>query len=55
MKSNVSDIPKIFWKYFDLYRRKKITLEQYIKNTGIKLSEVKSFLKVITEKTSEIR
>ena len=39
-----NDIPKIFWKYFDLYRRKKITLAQYSENTGLSIAAIEEFL-----------
>lgn len=40
-----NDIPKVFWKYFDLYRRKKITLYQYSESTGLSIPDIKKFLK----------
>ena len=44
------DIPKIFWKYYDLYRRKKITLTQYSENTGLSISAIEGFIRETTEK-----
>lgn len=29
------DPPKAFWKYYDLYRRKQITLDEYAVMTGL--------------------
>jgi len=33
-------IPKIFWKYYDLFRRQKITLREYAYKTGLSTSEI---------------
>ena len=55
MKIYANDIPKIFWKYFDLYRRKKITLAQYVEMTGLTHLEIRTFLNTIDEKKSKIR
>ena len=43
------DIPKIFWKYYDLYRRHKITLSQYSESSGLETWEIKNYLKAIEE------
>ena len=43
------DIPKIFWKYYDLYRRHKITLSQYSESSGLQTWEIKNYLKAIEE------
>lgn len=48
------DIPKIFWKYFDLYRRKKISLEQYVESTRISIYIIEKFLEEATGKTTKI-
>jgi len=42
-----TDIPKVFWKYFDLYRRKLITMEQFSKQTQIPIEEIKQHLSII--------
>ena len=42
------DVPKIFWKYYDLYRRKKITLTQYSEKTGLSISAIEGFLRETT-------
>ena len=39
------DIPKIFWKYFDLYRRKKITIQKYSEMTGLHIAILEAFLR----------
>lgn len=49
-----TDIPKIFWKYFDLYRRKKISIYQYSENTGLSICDIEKFLKEITGKSSKL-
>jgi len=43
------NIPKIFWKYFDLYRRNLISLEEYEINTGIDKEQLIKFLKYVVE------
>lgn len=40
---NTIEIPKIFWKYFDSYRRKQLTLEEFSLATGLS----KSLLEII--------
>ena len=47
------DIPKIFWKYYDLFRRKKITLSQYSNNTGLPVSDIEKFLREIVGKSPD--
>lgn len=47
------DIPKIFWKYFDLYHRNKITLAQYSENTGLPIPTIEGFLREITQKSAK--
>lgn len=49
----INDIPKIFWKYFDLYRRKKITLYQYSESTGLSIHDIEKFLKETTGKRTK--
>lgn len=43
------EIPKVFWKYYDLYRRGKITLRQYVDKSGISESEIVSYLNTIKQ------
>lgn len=45
------DIPKIFWKYYDLFRRKKITLSQYSEETGLSVPDIKRFLAKVVGKS----
>ena len=49
-----NDIPKIFWKYFDLYRRRKITLYQYAESTRLSIPDIERFLKETTGKSAKI-
>lgn len=44
--------PKIFWKYYDLYRRKRISLNEYVAATDLSAFEIRHFLKNIVEKTT---
>ena len=41
--------PKIFWKYFDSYRRNTISLFQFSKYTGLPCSTLELFLKQVNE------
>lgn len=38
------DIPKIFWKYYDLYRRKIITIDEYVGQTGLSGDMLRKYL-----------
>ena len=42
--------PKVFWKYYDSYRRKKITLSEYTIATSIPTTAIQNYLKNIVEK-----
>lgn len=44
------NIPKIFWKYYDLFRRKEISLEEYSQKSGLTKTEIKGYLKEISKK-----
>lgn len=39
------ETPKVFWKYFDLYRRKQITIQEYSNLSGLSKREIALFLK----------
>ena len=39
--------PKAFWKFYDLYRRKQISLQQFSQLSGLSLHEVQVFLKAL--------
>lgn len=50
MNTNIDDeLPKIFWKYYDEYRRKKISLKEYSELTGIKENQLKIYVSKISE------
>ena len=38
-------IPNVFWKYYDLYRRKQISLEEFVSLSQLTKSEIQAFLK----------
>lgn len=40
-------IPKEFWKWFDLYRRNQITLEEYAVHSEIPIEDIIFYLSVI--------
>ena len=42
--------PKVFWKYYDLYRRKRISLSEYAAATGLSAFAIRLFLKNVVEK-----
>lgn len=37
----LTEPPKSFWKYYDLYRRRRITLAEYAEKTGLPVMEIK--------------
>ncbi len=41
------EIPKVFWKYYDLYRRGLIDLDQYAENSGLSSDKITECLKYI--------
>lgn len=43
--------PKVFWKYYDLYRRKRISLSEYAAATGLSAFAIRRFLKNVVEKS----
>lgn len=43
--------PKVFWKYYDLYRRKRISLSEYAAATGLSAFAIRHFLKNAVEKS----
>lgn len=42
--------PKVFWKYYDSYRRKKITLSEYSLASGMPISLIQYYLKNVVDK-----
>ena len=45
--NNNQDIPKIFWKYYDLYRRKIITIKQFSELSNLSIKQIKTFLQIL--------
>lgn len=43
--SDYSEPPKIFWKFYDLYRRKKMSLGEYAIATNLSVSLIQRYLK----------
>ena len=41
------DIPKEFWKYYDLYRREVISLEEYSIKSNLSKDEILHYLSVV--------
>lgn len=41
------EIPNIFWKYYDLFRRKKITLDEFCALTSLTKEQIEAFLREI--------
>lgn len=44
------EIPKIFWAYYDLFRRKQITLAQFSEKAGLSTGEITRILNRISKK-----
>lgn len=44
MNNKTIKIPNIFWKFFDLHRRKVISFEEFSRKTGLSYSDLKLFL-----------
>ena len=47
--ATMSDIPMVFWKYYDQYRRKLITLDDFSKLTELPKRELRRYLREILE------
>lgn len=43
----ISPLPKTFWKYYDLYRRKEISLKEFAGLTGIPEKTLRAYLKTL--------
>ncbi len=43
----VSDIPKVFWKYYDLYRRNQISLEEFSIKADLTKDEILYYLSAL--------
>ena len=47
MENQVSSFPKAFWKYYDLYRRKQISLLDFSKLSGLSEYMLQLYLKAL--------
>lgn len=47
------EIPKIFWKYYDLYRRKQLTLEVFSEKTHLTEQQIMSYLSELKKKKKD--
>lgn len=45
------EIPKVFWKYYDLYRRKEISLEEYSQKSDLPEDEILQYLYFIKKQS----
>lgn len=43
------DIPKIFWAYYDLFRRKLISIDDFSRKTKLSKDTIEHFLKEISK------
>ena len=43
------DIPKIFWAFYDLFRRKQLTLPQFSERTNLPEEEIARILEEISK------
>lgn len=43
------DIPKIFWAFYDLFRRKQLTLDRFSEKTELPKEEITRILKEISK------
>ena len=43
------DIPKIFWAYYDLFRRKLISIDDFSKETNLSKETIDHFLEEISK------
>ena len=50
-KVNEIQIPKIFWKYYDLFRRRIISLEEFEQLSGLDKQKITEFLQEIEKET----
>lgn len=41
------DIPKVFWKYYDLYRREEISLKEYSAKSNLTKDELLRYLSIV--------
>lgn len=41
------DIPKVFWKYYDLYRREEISLKEHSTKSNLTKDELLRYLSIV--------
>ena len=44
-------IPNIFWKYYDLFRRKQLSLEEFSEKAGLEKDTILLYLQKISNET----
>lgn len=44
-----SNIPKSFWRYYDQYRRSKITLSEFSMSSGLSVVSLNLYLRMIKD------
>lgn len=47
MNIDISPLPKTFWKYYDLYRRKQISMKEFAELAGISERQLRAYLKTL--------
>lgn len=47
MKKKIASPPKVFWKYYDLYRRKQISLAEFSRLSGLSEKAIQAFIKTL--------
>ena len=47
METTISPLPKVFWKYYDAYRRKQISLKEYSKLTDLPERVLRKYLREV--------
>ena len=45
------EIPKSFWKYYDLYRREIITLKEFSSSSGLPEKELLKYLELLDKES----
>ena len=53
MPRKYGEPPKVFWKYYDLYRRRQITLDEYVVKTGLELPAICYYLDAVAKKKTK--
>lgn len=47
MKTTISPLPKVFWKYYDAYRREQISLKEFSKLTDLPAELLREYLRTV--------